>query len=75
MSKRQKSIVLNKIPSERDKELVTLRVDGASIEQIAEYYDLSVRTIESYFDSMRREYGVKNVYALIGLFFRNGLIK
>jgi len=69
------TILVNQMVSSSEKEIVTWLSNGLTAKDISKLRKRSVRTIEGALDKIRAEYGCRNAAHLVGLFFRNKLIK
>lgn len=56
-------------------EMVQMAANDIPREKIAETLDISVRTVESHFDKIRKVMKCKTMGGLIAVFFRKNLIK
>lgn len=55
--------------------MVQMAANDIPREKIAESLNISVRTVESHFDKIRKVLGCKTMGGLIAIFFRKNLIK
>jgi DNA-binding CsgD family transcriptional regulator len=58
-----------------DRELREAICDGKPLRAIAEFHGVSVRTIDSRLESIRKRTGAKNMAELVAKWFRQGLIQ
>jgi DNA-binding CsgD family transcriptional regulator len=57
----------------REKQILLLAANGSTAQEMAKTLNLSRRTIETYFQNLRRKYNCKNKAELIKLFFSQRL--
>ena len=66
-----KSIII----SNEKKEIMQMLVDDLPRKQIAHKMKIDIRSIEGYLTTLKKNFGVESVYALIAVLFRKGIIK
>lgn len=61
--------------NDRDFKIVTLIADGCQAKQIGDILDLSPRTVETYIEKIKIEYGAKTQANLIHILHQREILK